>query len=107
MDSETKAQIENELEKISEMIMELEYSKQCIDEMATSKEQDIIIPLVGGIFIKGKKPEVKDFLVNVGNGVLVKKTREEAKDFIGARLYELNEYLRRLEAELYSSQESE
>ncbi|HDP73815.1 MAG TPA: prefoldin subunit alpha [Candidatus Woesearchaeota archaeon] len=107
MDSETRVQIENELEKISEMIMELEYSKQCIGEITKGKEQDIVIPLVGGIFIKGKKPEVKDFLVNVGSGVLVKKTPEEAKDFIGARLYELNEYMKRLEAQLYSGEESE
>ena len=84
--------IAEQLERIDDGLMEIEYLKSSLDELKSSKKgSDIFAPMSSGIFVKAKLEENEKLLVNVGNNVVVEKTANETKSLLDERISEMNE----------------
>ena len=84
--------ISEQLNRIDSGLMEIDYLKNSIDELGSTKENtEILAPLSNGIFAKAKLDKVNKLLVNVGNGVVVEKTVDETKELLDERISEMNE----------------
>ncbi|MCL4436762.1 MAG: prefoldin subunit alpha [Thaumarchaeota archaeon] len=59
---------------------------------------DILIPLGGGVFVKGTAPPPSQVLLGIGADIVVEKSREEALSFVEERLKEMENALAGLEA---------
>ncbi|MFP4403281.1 MAG: prefoldin subunit alpha [Nanoarchaeota archaeon] len=107
--------LEEQLNTISDNILELKYIHNSIGEISElEKDKTILCPVSNGIFIKAKIIDSKVFYVNVGNNIVVKKNIEESKKLIDLQkqemtnsketlldnIHNLNEKLVELEQEL-------
>lgn len=71
-------QIVKELGSIDEKIKNIDMNVDFFKELKDVKENnEILIPFLQGIFLKGKITDNKEFIVNVGNNVTIKKTNDE------------------------------
>ena len=84
--------VADQLEKVDSNIMEIEYLKNSLGELKTSKEgADILAPLSNGIFVKATLSKNDKLLVNVGNGIVVEKSVEDTKKLLDERISEISE----------------
>ncbi|MFH1211891.1 MAG: prefoldin subunit alpha, partial [Candidatus Woesearchaeota archaeon] len=77
-------EVQEQLQKISEQLSEVESLKEAISEFSKlKKQQELLVPLASGIFFNVSLLEEKVLRINVGAGVLVEKTPEQALELIG------------------------
>lgn len=59
----------------------------------SSPTEEALIPVGGGVLLRGTPPQTDKVLLNIGANVVVERTREDAVKFIEARTGELEEDL--------------
>ncbi len=89
----TEAQfIGEQIERVDASLMEMEYVKNCLDELAsTSNNSQILAPVSNGIFLKAKLEKTDMLLVNVGKEIVVEKTIPDTKSLLDSRIKEMSE----------------
>jgi prefoldin alpha subunit len=71
-------QIAEHTEMLNQQNMELEISRNAVEEIGKTKEgNDILAPVANGIFIKSKLLDNKKLVVNVGANTTVEKNVDE------------------------------
>lgn len=72
------------LQEIEAQVQELEMIHDSLQDFSKEDEgKEILVPIVNGIFFKGKITDKSKFLVNIGaKGTVVEMAPEEAKDLI-------------------------
>ncbi|MBN2420666.1 prefoldin subunit alpha [Candidatus Woesearchaeota archaeon] len=97
-----KAQIISEqLDKLDSNLVELEYVKNCLDELKGMKKgSEILSPINSGIFIKATLADTSKLAVNVGKNVVVEKTIEETKELLDGKFEELSKMREELISEM-------
>lgn len=80
---------------LQEQLLEKEATKKLLDDLSQLNEfkenQEIIVPLAKGIFLRLTIKEFKSFVVNVGNNVLVDKSVDEVKTLLNENLRIIDE----------------
>jgi prefoldin alpha subunit len=90
-----------QLDKVDNSLMELEYIKNSIDELTKMKKgSDVLSPISNGIFVKTKLDDTSKLLVNVGKEVIVEKTVSETKALLDDRFAEVTKMREELVSEL-------
>lgn len=79
---------QNLLERI---LIETRSSIDTLTGLESTKTEEVLIPVGGGILIRATPPKTDKVLLNVGANVVVEKDREYAKKFMEARAKELEE----------------
>ncbi|MEM2962914.1 MAG: prefoldin subunit alpha [Candidatus Anstonellales archaeon] len=57
-------------------------------ESAEGKDDLLLIPIGGGVFVRGKRKKGDNVLLNIGAGLVVEKTQEEALEALERRINE-------------------
>lgn len=85
--------IQQQLDQIDQQMLEISTIFESLDEMKLAKDgEDILVPLVNGVFLKAKLTDSNNMLVNVGSGSLVSKTNAELKSLLEKQLAQLTNY---------------
>jgi prefoldin alpha subunit len=98
--------IADQLDKVENSLMEVEYLKGSLDELKRSKEgSDVLAALNNGIFVKARLEKNSTLLVNVGNGIVVEKTVDETKALLQERVVEMEDVRKTLVQQLQKLEE--
>ncbi|MBN1924159.1 MAG: prefoldin subunit alpha [Nanoarchaeota archaeon] len=91
------AGIDAELQELNLRISEFERAKETLSALSNSKkDEEMLVPLSEGLFIKANIKNVKEVLVGVGSGVVVGKDMMKAKDYVQERIDEADNLINRL-----------
>jgi prefoldin alpha subunit len=73
---------------VSRLITEAHLASEAIQGLSSTDEQDSLIQIGIGVFLKVKVPQVTNLLVSVGSGVTIEKSKENAKNYVESRIKE-------------------
>jgi len=73
---------------VSRLITEAHLASEAIQGLTSTDEQESLIPIGIGVFLKVKVPQVTNLLVSVGSGVTIEKSKENAKNYVESRIKE-------------------
>ena len=73
---------------VSRLITEAHLASEAIQGLSSTTEQESLIPIGIGVFLKVKVPQVTNLLVSVGSGVTIEKSKENAKNYVESRIKE-------------------
>jgi prefoldin alpha subunit len=74
---------------VNSLIAEAHLASEAIQELSTStKQEESLVPIGIGIYLKVSVPTVTNLLVNVGSGVTIEKSKENTKNYVEIKLKE-------------------
>jgi prefoldin alpha subunit len=79
---------QNLLERI---LIETRSSIETLAGLATSKTDEVLVPVGSGVMIRASPPKIDKVLLNIGANVVVEKSREYASQFMESRATELEQ----------------
>jgi len=92
MASNELKQMQAQLKAIDQQMIDLSSVAESLDELKASKVgKEMLVPISGGIFVKGILKDTETLIVNVGANVAVKKSVDETKQLLNKRLKETEE----------------
>ncbi len=77
---------------------EVSASRDALRGLSETASTEILIPLGGGVFVKGTALPPSQVLLGIGADVVVERSREEALSFVEERLKEMENALSGIEA---------
>ncbi len=77
---------------------EVSAGRDALRGLSETAPSEILIPLGGGVFVKGSAPPPSQVLLGIGAEVVIEKSREEALSFVEERLKEMENALAGIEA---------
>lgn len=84
---------------VSRLITEAHLASEAIQGLSSIDEQDSLIPIGIGVFLKVKVPQVTNLLVSVGSGVTIEKSKENAKNYVESRIKEFELALQQIQSQ--------
>src|SRR6185503_14792885 len=84
---------------VSRLITEAHLASEAIQGLSSTDEQDSLIPIGIGVFLKVKVPQVTNLLVSVGSGVTIEKSKENAKNYVESRIKEFELALQQIQSQ--------
>ena len=74
---------------VNRLIAEAHLASEAIQELSTStKQEESLVPIGIGIYLKVSVPTVTNLLVNVGSGVTIEKSKENTKNYVESKIKE-------------------
>jgi prefoldin alpha subunit len=84
---------------VSRLITEAHLASEAIQGLTSTDEQESLIPIGIGVFLKVKVPQVTNLLVSVGSGVTIEKSKENAKNYVESRIKEFELALQQIQSQ--------
>ena len=84
---------------VSRLITEAHLASEAIQGLSSIDEQDSLIQIGIGVFLKVKVPQVTNLLVSVGSGVTIEKSKENAKNYVESRIKEFELALQQIQSQ--------
>ena len=96
LDQQMRA-LQKQLASVELQLAELRSSIEGLDAFSKVEPgQDVLVPVVGGMFVASQIVEPKKLMVNVGAGTVVECSIDDAKVLLERQLAELSSYRERL-----------
>jgi prefoldin alpha subunit len=73
---------------VTRLIEEARLASYALQNISVDKENEALMPIGIGVYLKTNIPSIDKLLVNVGAGVTVEKTREDTLHYIESRIKE-------------------
>jgi prefoldin alpha subunit len=73
---------------VTKLIEEARLASYALQNISLDKENEALMPIGVGVYLKTNIPSIDKLLVNVGAGVAIEKTREDTLNYIEARIKE-------------------
>ena len=74
---------------VNRLIAEAHLASEAIQELSSlAKQEESLVPIGIGIYLKVSDPAVTNLLVNVGSGVTIEKSKENTKNYVESRIKE-------------------
>ena len=84
---------------VSRLITEAHLASEALQGLSSTAEQESLIPIGIGVFLKVKVPQVTNLLVSVGSGVTIEKSKENAKNYVESRIKEFELALQQIQSQ--------
>jgi len=84
---------------VTRLITEAHLASEAIQGLSSTDEQESLIPIGIGVFLKVKVPQVTNLLVSVGSGVTIEKSKENAKNYVESRIKEFELALQQIQSQ--------
>ena len=92
---------QQQMELLEHQVGELNQVKEGLESIGNaSGEEEIMIPLGGGVFFKGKMTEKGKVIMNVGSGVVVEKNVEGASKILNEQITQMTSIRENLTKEI-------
>lgn len=73
---------------VTKLIEEARLASYALQNISMDKENETLMPIGVGVYLKTNIPSIDKLLVNVGAGVAIEKTREDTLNYIESRIKE-------------------
>lgn len=73
---------------VTKLIEEARLASYALQNISMDKENETLMPIGVGVYLKTNIPSIDKLLVNVGAGVTIEKTREDTLHYIESRIKE-------------------
>lgn len=94
-------QIEEQMANIEGQVFEVNNLIENLSELKSMKDnQEILVPVANGIFMKANIKDSNNLKVNVGSGVVVEKTLDETKEMLKEQIKSIETYKEEMFLEL-------
>ena len=94
---------QKQVQAIEENLQELRKTKHTIEHL--KQGQEVLFPIAGGVFARGKLEDADHLIVNVGAGVAVKKSFADSKKVVEDQIQELKKFQQQLIAKVQEQAE--
>lgn len=84
---------------VTRLITEGHLASEAIQELSSTNQNESLVPIGIGVFLKVTVPQVTNLLVNVGSGVTIEKSKENAKNYVESRIKEFELALKQLQSQ--------
>jgi prefoldin alpha subunit len=84
---------------VTRLITEAHLASEAIQELSKNQQEDSLVPIGIGIYLKATVPEVRNLLVNVGSGVTIEKSKENTKSYVESKIKEFELALKQLNSQ--------
>lgn len=84
---------------VTRLITEGHLASEAIQELASTNQDESLVPIGIGVYLKVTVPQVTNLLVNVGSGVTIEKSKENAKNYVESRIKEFELALKQLQSQ--------
>ena len=84
---------------IARLITEAQLASEAIHELASPNQEESLVPLGIGIYLKVNIPQVTNLFVNVGSGVTVERSKENTKNYVESKIKEFEMALKQLQSQ--------
>ncbi len=89
--------LESQLNELSKQEEEVKNSLNALKEIKEHKPNEILVPVVNGVFARAKLLDVDKFIVSVGSNVLVGKSIDDSIKLFEENVSELSNYRKKME----------
>ncbi|HJT84398.1 MAG TPA: prefoldin subunit alpha [Nitrososphaeraceae archaeon] len=73
---------------VTKLIEEARLASYALQNISLDKENEALMPIGVGVFLKTNIPSIDKLLVNIGAGVTIEKNREDTLNYIESRIKE-------------------
>ena len=84
---------------VTRLITEAHLASEAIQGLSSADQQESLIPIGIGVFLKVTVPQVTNLLVSVGSGVTIEKSKENAKNYVESRIKEFELALQQIQSQ--------
>ena len=84
---------------VTRLITEAHLASEAIRELSSTVQEESLVPIGIGIYLKVTVPQVRNLLVNVGSGVTIEKSKENAKNYVELKIKEFDLALKQLQSQ--------
>ncbi len=78
-------QIDQQRDFFIEKMVEIEQTKQAVEELEKNKEEDVLVPLGSGLFLPGKINKKEKMLIGIGSDIILEKDSEGINNILEQR----------------------
>ncbi len=89
--------LESQLNELSKQEEEVKNSLNALKEIKEHKPDEILVPVVNGVFARAKLLDADKFIVSVGSNVLVGKSIDDSIKLFEENVSELSNYRKKME----------
>jgi prefoldin alpha subunit len=84
---------------VTRLITEGHLASEAIQELSSTTQDESLVPIGIGVYLKVTVPQVTNLLVNVGSGVTIEKSKENAKNYVELRIKEFELAMKQLQSQ--------
>jgi prefoldin alpha subunit len=84
---------------VTRLITEAHLASEAIQELSTTNNEESLVPIGIGIYLKVTVPQVRNLFVNVGSGVTIEKSKENTKNYVESKIKEFELALQQLQSQ--------
>ncbi|MGV8106880.1 MAG: prefoldin subunit alpha, partial [Nitrososphaerota archaeon] len=84
---------------VTRLIAEAHLASEAIQELSSTNQEESLVPIGIGVYLKVTVPLVRNLLVNVGSGVTIEKSKENAKNYVELKIKEFDLALKQLQSQ--------
>ena len=84
---------------VTRLVTEAHLASEVIQELSSTNQEESIVPIGIGIYLKVAVPQVKNLFVNVGSGVTIEKSKENTKNYVELKIKEFELALKQLQSQ--------
>jgi prefoldin alpha subunit len=93
-------QVQEYLQKLDRQVSEVLAMKEALKQFETiGEDEELLVPLAAGVFMKARSTSDRMLQVNVGQGVVVPKTVPEVHQMLEEQLAEMRRYEQELQGQ--------
>jgi len=84
---------------LSRLFTEAHLASEAIQELSSTNQEESLVPIGIGVYLKVTVPQVKNLFVNVGSGVTIEKPKDKTKDYVETKIKEFELALKQLQSQ--------
>jgi prefoldin alpha subunit len=84
---------------VTRLITEAHLASEAIQELSYTNQEESLVPIGIGVYLKVTVPQVRNLLVSVGSGVTIEKSKQNAKDYVELKIKEFDLALKQLQSQ--------
>ena len=84
---------------VTRLITEAHLASEAIRELSSINQEESLVPIGIGVYLKVTVPQVRNLLVNVGSGVTIEKSKENAKNYVELKIKEFDLAFKQLQSQ--------
>jgi prefoldin alpha subunit len=84
---------------VTRLITEAHLASEAIRELSSPAQEESLVPIGIGVYLRVTVPQVRNLLVSVGSGVTIEKSKENAKNYVELKIKEFDLALKQLQSQ--------
>jgi prefoldin alpha subunit len=84
---------------VTTLITEAHLASEAIQELSSTNQEESLVPIGIGIYLKVTVQQIRNLFVNVGSGVTIEKSKENTKNYLESKIKEFELALKQLQSQ--------